>query len=67
MNGTVILGIGFILLGILPAVIPDKLAKLRLWQIKDAEPSDASIIVTRIIGIVLILLGLCVAASRPIL
>ena len=66
MNETVILGLGFILPGILPAVIPDKLAKLRLWQIKDAEPSAASATVTRLIWIVMILIGLCIAGNRSV-
>jgi hypothetical protein len=67
MNATVIFGLVFALLGVLPAVIPDKLAKLRFWAIKDAEPSDAFVAVTRIIGIAMILIGLCVAGSKPIL
>lgn len=66
MNETVFLGLGLVLFGILPAVIPDRLAKLRLWQIKDAEPSEASVTVTRLIGIAMILIGLCVAGSRPV-
>ncbi len=67
MNPTVIFGLVFALLGVIPAVIPDKIAKLRFWAIKDAEPSDAFIAVTRIIGIAMILIGLCVAGSKPIL
>ena len=67
MNPTVIFGLVFALLGAIPAVIPDKIAKLRFWAIKDAEPSDAFVAVTRIIGIAMILIGLCVAGSKPIL
>ena len=67
MNETVIFGLLLALLGVLPAVIPDKLAKLRLWQIKDAEPSEASVTVMRVTGIALILIGLCIAGSQPII
>ena len=63
---TVVFGLILAVLGLFPAVFPDRFARLRTWQIRDAEPSDAFVLVTRIVGIALILIGLCVAAGRPI-
>ena len=63
---TVVFGLILAALSLFPAIFPDKLARLRTWQIKDAEPSDAYVVVTRIVGIALILIGLCVAAGRPV-
>ena len=65
-NERILFGLLFAVLGIFPAVFPDKFARLRTWQIKDAEPSDAYVTVIRIIGIALILIGLCTAASRAV-
>lgn len=66
MSETVIFGLILAVLGLFPAIFPDKFARLRTWQLKDAEPSDAYVIVTRLVGIAMILIGLCVAASSPL-
>ena len=60
-------GLVFALLGIPFAVFPEQLARLGTWRFKNAEPSDAAIAVNRIVGIVLILFGLCFAFSKNLI
>jgi hypothetical protein len=59
-------GVIFIVIGILNIAFPTAGWYMRYgWQFKNAEPSDAALIMSRIGGVIAIVIGLFITFSGP--